>query len=286
MIDRCNQLLSQDRDRFDAMFFKGLALGFRGRLRSNRRDWIRAAANGKRAMDYVLAVAARDSTDHDYVFGRGLYQYYAALIPKRYPFARAITTFLPEGDRERGLAALKRTASQGYFMRTEATYFLVQIYYLYENNFNASVDYVTQLRSRHPDNSFFHTLEGRVYASWGLWSTVTDIFTVVLERFRQQMPGYNAAMAEQALYYLGRARIELGEPQEALPYLLSLEAMTARVEEDTYFKVAGRLLQGMAYDRMGHRDRAIARYEEVLSMRKWGGIHKRARGYLTKPYQR
>lgn len=286
VVRRSDEVLAEDPGNFDAMFFKGMALGFRGRLRSNRRHWIRAAADGHRAMRYVLDVADSDTTNHDYVLGRALYEYYAALIPVRYPFARAITTFLPPGDRARGMAGLQRTASQGYFMRTEALYFLVQINYLYERDFNASVDHVTELRSRHPDNPFFHTLEGRIYASWGFWPSSAQVFQSVLERYMRNRPGYNAAMAEQALYYLARARMEAGEPNEALSYLLSLEALTARSEVDTYFKAAGRLLQGMVHDVLDQRDRAITRYEEVLAMPDRGTLHARAHEYLRNPYRR
>ena len=261
-----------------------MALGFRGRLRSNRRDWLRAAADGKRAMDYVLAVADTDSTNHDYVFGRGLYHYFAALIPERYPFARAITTFLPPGDRELGLAELTRTAKQGYFLRTEATYFLLLVHYLYEQDFRACVDHVTWLRTEHPGNAFFHALEGRIYARWGQWETSEAVFAEVLDRYRSHAPGYNAATAEQALYYLARARLEANDPQAAMGYLLPLEALTARVADDSYFKVLGRLLQGMAYDALGRRSQAVARYEQVLDMQNRGTTHARARQYLKSPY--
>ena len=286
VVRRSDEVLDRQPNNFDAMFFKGMALGFRGRLRSNRRDWIRAAGDGHRAMKYVLEVADSDTTNHDYVFGRGLYDYYAALIPARYPFARAITTFLPPGDRARGLAELQRTASQGYFMRTEALYFLVQINYLYERDFTASVDFVTELRSRHPDNPFFHTLEGRIYVSWGVWPSVVQVFTAVLDRFTDRLPGYNASMAEQALYYLARARMEAGEPAEALSYLLSLEALMAGSGIDSYFKAAGCLLQGMAHDVLGRRERAVSRYEEVLRMPDRGHLHERAGEYLRSPYRR
>ena len=284
VIRRSNDALALEPNSFDAQFFKGIALGFRGRLRSNRRDWIRAAADGHRAMRYVLDVAASDTTNHDYVFGRSLYDYYAALIPKRYPFAKAITTFLPPGNRERGLAGLERTAFHGYFMRTEALYFLTQINYLYERNLAASVDHVTELRSRHPDNAFFHTLEGRIYVSWGLWSSAVEVFESVLNRYTNDRPGYNASIAEQALYYLARARMAAREPSDAMAFLLSLEALMARTEVDSYFKIAGRLLQGMAHDRLGQRKQAIARYEEVLAMPDRGNLHKRARDYLRTPY--
>ena len=284
VIDRCDELLEADAQNFDAMFFKGMALGFRGRLRSNRRDWIRAAADGKRAMDYVLAVARSDTTSNDFVLGPGLYNYYAALIPERFPFARAITTFLPKGDRQRGIAQIRRTATRGYFMRTEAIYFLLQIYYLYEADYRASVEYATLLRARHPGNSFFHTLEGRIYARWGAWSRSDTVFASVLNLFQLQTRGYTAPAAEQALYFLAQGRMAVRDYSAAIGYLLSLEALSARLEHDTYFKVMGRLQQGKAYDVLGRRTRAVERYEQVLSMKAWGSSHSQARRYLERPY--
>jgi len=285
VIDRCDERLAQDGDDFDAKFFKGIALGFRGRLRSNRRDWIRAAADGKRAMDYVLAVARADTTNHDFVMGPGLYNYYAAIIPERYPFARMITTFLPRGDRERGLAQIQRTASQGYFMRTEAAYFLLQIYYLYERDYQASTWYASRLRNWHPGNSFFHALEGRIHARWQFWSRSDAVFASILDHYRRGTRGYSASVAEQALYFLARGRMAAGAYEEALnSYLLPLEALSARLQEDTYFKVLGRLQQGRIYDILGQRARATERYKQVLDMKDWGGTHDLARRYLRHPY--
>ncbi|MCY4172290.1 MAG: tetratricopeptide repeat protein [Bacteroidetes bacterium] len=284
VIDRSDFRLKRNDNDFDAIFFKGISLGFRGRLRSNRRDWIRAAADGKRAMDYVLAVADVDSLNHDYKLGRGLYRYYAALIPSRYPFLRPITTFLPPGNRHLGLNDLYQTARNGNYLQTEAMYFLVQINYLYEKNFQDCVEQISWLRNRYPRNSFFHTLEGRIYASWHQWRASDEVFEDVLERYKALETGYSPLMAEQALYFLARSHIIKGQAKDALTHLLSLEALTARLDTDSYFKVAGRLNQGIAHDLLGQRQQAIARYKEVLKMQRWGSSHTNARKFLTTPY--
>ncbi|MFQ5568496.1 MAG: tetratricopeptide repeat protein [Rhodothermales bacterium] len=284
VIDRCDRLLKRDKQHFDAMFFKGAALGFRGRLRSNRRDWFKAATDGKRAMDYVLGVAKKDPDNHDYIFGKGLYDYYAAVMPGRYPFVKPVMAFFPKGNRERGLQEIERTARHGYYIQTEAAYFLLQIYYLFEKDFDKSIEYVTWLRERHPGNSFFHAIEGRIYARWGHWTRSELIFTDVLERFKQGQAGYNAALGEQALYYLARAKMMRRQYHDALAYLLQLEALSARNPDDTYFKVMGRLRQGMAYDALDQRSVAMDRYNQVLSMKDWGNAHTLAERYLERPY--
>lgn len=285
VIRRSDRILKKDKNNFDAMFFKGAALGFRGRLRSNRGDWLAASRDGLRAMDYVLGVAKKDPANSDYVFGKGIYDYYAAAVRERYPFARPVMAFFPDGDKERGIRALERTAKEGRFIQTEAAYFLLQIYYLFEKDYAKSVEYVTWLRDRYPDNAFFHTLEGRIYARWSEWERAEPIFAEVLARYERQQTGYNVASAEQALYYLARGRMRVGAYNEALTYLNQLEVLGVKEKRDGYFNVLGRLRQGMVHDVLGNRDAAVAAYRKVLKMKNHGDAHERAREYLGRPYK-
>ena len=285
VIARSDAMLKRDRDNFDATFFKGAALGMRGRLRSNRGEWFKAAMDGKRAMDYVLEVARRDPQNHDYVFGKGLYDYFAAVIGDRYTFAKPLMVFFPRGDRERGLAELTRAARHGRFIQTEAAYFLLQIYYLFEDDYQQSVYYANWLRTRHPENSFFHAFEGRVYARWSRWDVAGNVFRDVLKRYFQRAPGYTDASAEQAYYYLARGSMAGGRYEDALTHLQNLEIMTSRRHNDTYFKVWGRFRQGMVQDALGNRAEATRRYREVLAMKDWADVHERARRYLSTAYR-
>ena len=284
VIERSNRMLKRDPKNFDAMFFKGAALGFRGRLRSNRGDWFQSAKDGLRAMDYVLGIAKRDPDNADLAFGEGIYDFYAAAIPEKYPYVKPAMIFFPDGDKERGIRKLQRTAEHGTFVSSEASYFLLQIFYLFERDFEKSKYYVTKLRKKHPKNSFFHTFEGRVYAKWGEWEKVDAIFSDVLARYKNRQTGYNAAAAEQALYFLARSHMAYGRYDEALAYLDNLNALASRNGDESYFEVLGRLREGMALDATGNRGRAVSTYREVLSMKDWSGAHERAKRFLERPY--
>ena len=284
VVARADRMLMRDEHDVDAMFFKGAALGFRGRLRSNRGHWFKAAMDGKKAMDYVLRVPELESQNPDFSFGKGLYDYFAAVVPDKYPYVKPVMVFFPEGDRERGLEQIRHTAENGYFIRTEAAYFLLQINYLYELDYEACVRYVSWLRKHYPRNAFFHVLEGRVYARWNRWDRSETIFHEIVERFKQGQTGYNAALAEQSLYFLARREMRKRDHQAALTYLHQLEALSSRSQDETYYKVMGRLRQGMAYDALGQRRTAIARYREVLKMKEHSHAHKSAEDYLKEPY--
>ncbi len=284
VVARCDRMLERDTEPLDALFLKGAALGFQARLHSNREDWFAAARKGKSAIGYVREAGQRADDLPDYLFGKGMYDYYAAIIPEQYTMGRALMLFLPDGDRERGLAQLRRAAEQGHFIQTEAVYFLLQIHYLYEDDYAISRERVQWLRNQHPDNPYFHNYEGRVYARWGRWRAAREVFASVVERYRNQQPGYTDAIAEQALYYLARERMIRDAYDEALQYLVQLDALTARDDGATPYRALGRLRQGMVYDALDRRAAAERRYREVLQMDDHHGTHERAERYLETPY--
>ena len=285
VIARCDALLEETPDHFDATFFKGAAHGFKARLQSNRGNWFNAALDGKRAIGYVRDVAQRAPNNPDYGFGKGMYDYYAAIIPEQYPVSKGIMWMLPDGDKERGLTLLQRTAEEGWYVQTEAVYFLTQIYYLYENDREQALRSVRWLREAHPDNPFFHTFEGRVHARWGYWGEARRVFREVLTRHDADWAGYNAHMAEIARYYLARERITANAFDEALTHLAHLEALASRDEaKKNPYLTLSYLYQGMAFDALGKRDLAVHRYRLVLSMSDAQGAHDRAARYLDDPY--
>ena len=73
VIDQCDDILDENPNNVDAIFFKGGALGYRGRLESLRGDWFDAAADGKDALPLVFLAYDLDSTNTDVLLGFGIY---------------------------------------------------------------------------------------------------------------------------------------------------------------------------------------------------------------------
>jgi tetratricopeptide (TPR) repeat protein len=285
VLERSNRMLKRNRNDFDAIFFKGAAHGFSGRLRSNRGQWMKAALDGKSALDYVMAIAEKDPSEADYVFGKGIYDYFSVIIPRQYPSVRPFTVFMPKGNVERGIAQLTRTMNEGHFIRTEAAYFLLQIYYAYEEDYAKSLEHVQWLRTQHPKNSLFHAFEGRVYVRWGRWRQAAAIFEDVIQRYDARQNGYNDAIAEQAFYYLGRSQMASRDYEAARASFERLERILDRDATPSGFKVLGYLRLGMVHDALQNRSRAQAYYRQVLKLEDWSGAHDRAEDYLKKPYR-
>jgi hypothetical protein len=287
VIDRSEVLLDDNPDHFDALLFKAAAHGFKARLASNRHNWWKALRNGQKAIGPARRVATIAPPDNaDYVFGKGLYDYYTAILEKEYPVVKTFTWMIPDGNRERGLRLLERTAAEGYYVRSEALYYLTQVHYLYEDDYIASRRYVRRLRERHPDNPYFHNFEGRIYARWNRWDQAEEVFSAVVARCEQGEPGYDVHMEEVARLYLGRARLYDGDYDGALQHLGRLERLTDRGVDNNRFRILGALYQGMVLDAMGRRTLAKNKYRAVLDMDDPVGVHDRAERYLDEPYSR
>jgi len=284
VIERCDALLAADPDHFDAALFKAAAHGFLSRLHSNRRRWWKTIRNAQKAISNVQRVEEVAPERGDYVFGSGMYDYYADILPEEYSLSKAIMWMLPDGDKERGLERLRETAANGHYVQTEAIYFLAKVHYLYEDDFRTTRTWTERLRERHPDNPFFHTFEGRVYARWGRWRQARRIFAAVVERAEAGQAGYTAHMEEIAQLYLARDRLYQDEYREALTHLAELEQLSSRDIENTKYRMLGYLYQGMAYDALSRRDLAVNRYRKVLNMEDASGAHERAQRYLDEAY--
>ncbi|HUO87510.1 MAG TPA: hypothetical protein VM617_08955 [Thermoanaerobaculia bacterium] len=277
--------LDRDKRDLDGRFFKGAALAFRGRFRSLRGDWLTAAFDCKRALALVREVQHLDPANADLAFGSGLYDYFADVLPARYPLLKPATLLMTEADRRRGLRTLERVATRGRFSETEAAYFLFQINMFFEEDFAESERWAHWLRRRHPGNPVFHELEGRLYARWGRRDRARRIFADVLDRWRAGAPGYTQAQAERALYVTAVIDMRDGDHRAALAGLAHLDRLPEAGGRERPLQTLGRLRQGMALDALGQRGAAVGRYRQVLARGDVDAAHERARGLLARPYR-
>ena len=101
-IEVCDRRLKKAPMDFDAILFKGGAIGFRGRLYGDREQYLRAARDGLRGLPLLKKSRQLEPTNKDILFGQGLYHYFAEVMPKRHRILRPIMAFLPDGDRGAG----------------------------------------------------------------------------------------------------------------------------------------------------------------------------------------
>lgn len=287
VIYHCDQILKVDKNNLDAIFFKGGAIGFRGRLRALRDSWIKAADDGREALPLLQLAWSIDSTNYDILFGMGIYNYFAEVIPDKYPYIKPLMIFFPKGNKQLGIQQLKIAAEKAKYASTESKYFLLTLYYYYEEDIYQARIYANQLHEKYPMNPIFHRFLGRTYIKYGDYESASKIFKEIYDRSVSSLPGYTKNALREAAYYIGM-NFRLNREFDSSAYYFYKSLVTSQeIDEkgnESGFQTSAALNLGIVYDLMNKRDEAIKYYNYVLSIKDWGDSHSAAKKYLNSPY--
>ena len=288
VIEMCERRLEENENDVTALFFKGGAVGFRGRLRANRGAWLGAANDGMTALPAVRKAHELEPENFDVLLGIGIYNYYAEVIPGQYPIVKPLMLFFPSGDRKKGLEQLLLASQKAKYAKTEATYFLLQSYFTYEKQYLKALEIARELHAKYPRNPLFHRIYGRCYVSLGNWGEASRLFAEVEERFREKQPGYDVYDGREAYYYLGKFHFLSGRLNEALQSLYKCDELSRKLDKEgaSGFMSMSNLTIGLIYDLQKRRASAVAQYRKVLDMKEFENTHKDARRFIEHPYTR
>ena len=285
VIEHCDKILDEEPENVDAMFFKGGAIGFRGRLSAMRESWLSAVDDGREALPLVEQAGELDPDNIDVELGFGIYNYYAAVIPEQYPIVKPLMIFLPSGDKELGLKQLKDVAQNGKYTKYEARYFLMTLLYRFEKDYDASEEYSNILCKDFPDNSVFERWRGRIAMKKGELALADSIFKSVLWKGKNLKPGYNTlATKREANYYVGYNYRKNGSYDSAQVYLENCIKYSLKLDRDSEsgFLINATLYVGMIKEMNQEYAAAKMYYERVLDMREFGNSHGLAESYLER----
>lgn len=286
VIYQCNQILKENENNVDALFFKGGSIGFRGRLRSIRGNWLKAVDDAIEALPIVQKAAKLDPLNLDVQLGFGIYDYYASVIPGKYPYIKPVMIFFPKGDKEKGLQQLTNTAMNGKFAKYESQYFLMTSYYEYENDLTNADKYATMLVNEFPNNPIFERWKGRIAVRRGDLYNYFNIFSNVHKKVLENYPGYNNKSEREATYYIGLYYKTLNQPDSAIKYFKICEEISKEIDkEESGFLVNSTLYLGMLNDIIGERKIAIQYYNRILEMKNYQNSKDLAKSFLNNPYK-
>jgi tetratricopeptide (TPR) repeat protein len=288
VVDVCEKRLDENPEDVAAMFFKGGAVGFRGRLRANRGKWLGAVNDGMVALPLVRKAYELEPNNYDVLLGIGIYNYYAAVIPGKYPIVKPAMIFFPSGDRKKGLEQLRQASLHAKYAQVEATYFLMQNYFTYEKDYTSALELARKLHEKYPNNSMFFRYLGRCLVSTGYLGEANDIFIDIINRYTQQQLGYDMYDAREAYYYIGKFEFLARRYDTALKNLYACDEISRILdkEESSGFMSLANLIVGMIYDAQGKRQYAIEQYNKVLAMKEFENSYQDAQKFLQQPYSR
>ena len=285
VIEQCDVILDKNPDNVDALFFKGGAIGFRGRLNSFRESWLSAADDGREALPLIEHANEVDPKNIDVQLGFGIYNYYADVLPEKYPVVKPFMIFLPSGDKELGIKQLKNAAMNGKYTKYEAQYFLMTLYYRFENDVVNAEKYALMLNKEFPNNPIFERWYARVNVKKGTLVSADSIYHDILYKADKNYPGYNTLkIRREANYYLGYHLRSEGKYDSAMVYFnKSLDySLKMHEEKESGFLINTTLYLGMIKENRKEYAAAKMYYEKVLDMREFGNSHGLAESYLER----
>lgn len=146
----CDARLARDPGDTRARFARGAAWGVRSRLHLARVQKGDAARSAVKMRADLLAIPRGDALFGEALFGVGLYDYYADLLPRMFKLLRFLAR-IPGGDRERGLEQIEAAERRAVLHRSEAQAQLFDIYAFYEERHDDALARMLALHRRYPD---------------------------------------------------------------------------------------------------------------------------------------
>lgn len=223
-LDRANEkaerLYDQDPTNKEASFFLAAGYGFKGRLLAERKSWTKAAWAGKNALKYMEMSRGEEEFNPELLLGDALFNYFAEWIPENYPLLRPVLALFPKGNKELGLQQLEQVASNAFYTRIEAMYFLFRLYASEEKKPYEALRISSYLHEKFPNNPYFHRSYARHLYTVGRWIEAVEESEEILKRIDEKWVGYESNSGRHAAFYLGQFEEKIGNRDQAKYYYL------------------------------------------------------------------
>lgn len=202
----------------EAAFFMAGAYAFKGRLHAERKNWTRATLAAKNALKYLEYSREFADFSPELMFGDGLYNYYFHFIKQNFPLLRPVLWLFPKANKQMGIQQLEKVSYQAFYTRTEARYFLLQIYGI-ENMSEKAFDMAKYTYENFPDNPYFHRTYARSAFLLGKLDLAMTLSKDILNKVALHQVGYEATSGRYASYILGYYQMYIfNNPVEAKKY--------------------------------------------------------------------
>ena len=238
-LDRANakaeKMLDQNPKNKEAAFFLAAGHGFQGRLYSERKSWTKATFAGKNALKYMEMSRGEQEFNPELLLGDALFNYFSVWIPENYPLLKPVLALFPKGNKKLGLSQLEKVASNAFYTRVEAQYFLFRLYGSEENRPEDALRIVEYLHEKFPNNPYFHRSYARYLYTTGKWTQAMQESLEIMDRMEQKQFGYEATSGRYAAFYLGEYYYRIGNTIEAKRYY----SKTATLGEESESQESG-----------------------------------------------
>jgi hypothetical protein len=287
-LDRANKkaerIFDENPKNKEAAFFLAAGYGFQGRLYSERKSWTKAAWAGKNALKYMEMSRGEAEFNPELLLGDALFNYFSVWIPENYPLLKPVMALFPKGSKELGLQQLETVASNAFYTRVEAQYFLFRLYASEEKRPYDALRISEYLHAKFPNNPYFHRSYARHLYAVGQWTESLDQSLEILDRIEKQQVGYESNSGRYAAFFVAEYYRRIGDPALAKNYYLKTVAYGEESESQESGYYLHSLIQlGKMETEAKNKAQAKKYFERVKKYAKRKHpAHKEARDYIKK----
>lgn len=254
-------------DPAEGHYYRGAVEGFRARAWGAQHRLLKAVSSAASAVKHLKKAVELDPSLEDARLGIGMYHYFASRLPSgAKPFAHLL--FGEPGNREKGLAELRRVADSAGTARMEARSMLSMILAKDdEADWAGAEKLLVELSTRYPHNPLYRLRRVLVAQKRGDFEAAIALASPEGAWLTKLHPSVRGSARDWALYRTAECRLLQGRPAQAKRWLdlLGNEARLRGLRDWVLLRrgnladAAGRHGEADAfYDRVGNKTAAIA----------------------------
>ncbi len=279
-----SKLLRKNSSHADGLIIKAVSNGYVARHYANREEWLSSLNQARRALSAHEHLSRLQPGLADLKLAEGLKLYYSAYLPEAYPIVKTVSWFLPDGDKAKGMALLAEASNEAIFARAEAAYFLGNINYNYEKNYEVAARYFEELYRTYPRNNYYVRLLVKSYYRMKRYDEALAIINDSMERWEKHDLPYQKVVSEELLTWKGRIltrKFQFEKAMDSYREAFALGEMLPRTDYRPFHAISGYYL-GRLYCENNNYPEAEKYFKSVTSSRAGAGYKSLAEQTLTR----
>jgi tetratricopeptide (TPR) repeat protein len=217
---------------------------------------LKALGEAKQARKYHARLLQIDPNFVDAYLVVGTYDYIVGSLPW---YLKVLASLVGHhGDRERGLAEVKRVTEQGHWAQEDAKSYLAILYFR-EKMYPQALSLLEDLERSYPRNFLIPQEAARIYKAQERWREAASVYDAILTKHQAGAPGYNHIPLAKVLYQAGEAHSRAGEGDVALRRFEE----AAKLGDNNIYVYRAELAAAGLYLQRNRRAEALRRYQRV-----------------------
>lgn len=256
VIEKADDLIDQNENNFDAIYYKGQSHSYRSLLLLTlNKNLITAASNGSDGYRILNDVIKRKPDYYDAYMGLGLYKIFIGLVPEKFQWLLSIIGF--DGDIKEGVNLLRTAAQNGRFTRVDSKIALA-LFTLQEREEKdeSMVKTIEAISAQYPESPMFKMMHA---GALQLQGKTEESLPLLEDALRLNKFSMQNEVNKGANGLLGNVYFKRNDYANAVKYL---EEHLKYVHPEDRYNISIYNL-GVAYEMSGNRQKALEKYRSV-----------------------